>query len=114
MGQKIVRGWQATCKKETLNDEIAALADFIETNVLALRNTDPDMQHLAESLKPGVIVEELFSTGGHSRVPLEAKTMVVWGKVFDIYMKGQDNRGCGISGGNWNLYGDGTGWNLNG
>ena len=34
--------------------------------VLTLRNTDPDSQHLAEALKPGVIVEELFSTGAHS------------------------------------------------
>merc|ERR1719191_1963999 len=38
MGQKIVRGWQETCKKEGLEDEISSLADFIETNVLALRN----------------------------------------------------------------------------
>jgi hypothetical protein len=114
MGQKIVRGWQKTCMKAGLHDEIAVLANFIEGSVLALRNTDPDMQHLAESLKPGVIIEELFSTGGLSGVPLEAKTMVVWGKVFDIYMKGEDNRGCAISGGNWDVYGDGTGWNLNG
>ena len=56
MGQKIVRGWQKTCMKAGLHDEIAVLANFIEGSVLALRNTDPDMQHLAESLKPGVII----------------------------------------------------------
>lgn len=113
MGQKIVRNFQARCK-DGLQAEIDALGDFIEHGVLSLRNTDPDSQHLAEALKPGVIIEELFSTGGLSRKPLEAKALVVWGKVFDIWMLGEDHRGCKIVSGTWKVYGDGTGWNLNG
>merc|ERR1719506_1385801 len=113
MGQKIVRGWQAKCKGE-LKKEIDVLADFIERDVLSLRNTDPDSQHLAEALKPGVIIEELFATGGLSKKPLEAKALVVWGKVFDIWMLGEDHRGCQIVSGTWKVYRDGSGWNLNG
>ena len=44
-----------------------------------------------------------LSLGGLSRKPLEAKALVVWGKVFDIWMLGQDHRGCKIVSGTWKV-----------
>jgi len=115
MGQRIVRGWQQTCKNETSIDAtIDDLADWIVDDVFTLHNDDPSSAHLEASLKPGIIVEEIFQTGGESTKPLEAKALVLWGKVFDVWMMGMDERGCKMTSGTWKVYGNGDGWNLNG
>jgi len=113
-GQKIVRGWQETCQGADLAAEIEKLADYVVDDVLTLRNTDADSAHLAEAVRPGVIVEEIFQSGGASGRPLEAKALFVWGELYEVFMIGEDERGCSSTCGSWKVYGNGNGWNLNG
>lgn len=114
-GQKIVRKWQAECASTaTLDAKIDELADYCVDEVLTLRNTDADSAHLAEAVVPGVIVEEIFQSGGLSTRPLEAKATFVWGKLYEVFMIGEDVRGCQSTSGSWKVYGNGEGWNLNG
>jgi len=114
-GQKIVWGWDKECSNATtLEAKIGELADYVVDEVLTLRNTDADSAHLAEALVPGVIVEEIFQTGGASGRPLEAKALIVWGKLYEVFMIGEDARGCQCTSGSWKVYGNGDGWNLNG
>jgi hypothetical protein len=112
MGQRIVSDWQRTCADP--NATIEELADWIVSDVFTLHNDDPSSAHLEAALKPGVIVEEIFQTGGESTKPLEAKALVLWGKVFDVWMMGMDERGCKMTSGTWKVYGNGAGWNLHG
>merc|ERR1719407_26562 len=91
-GQKIVKNWQETCASPDLAAEIEKLAAYVVDGVLSLRNTDADSAHLAESCRPGVIVEEIFQSGGQSQRPLEAKALFVWGKLYEVFMIGEDER----------------------
>jgi len=113
-GQKIVRNWAETCKSDNLSEEIEKLADYVVDGVLSLRNTDADSAHLAEACKPGVIVEEIFQSGGESQRPLEGKALFVWGQLYEVFMIGDDERGCTSTSGSWKVYGNGNGWNLHG
>jgi len=110
-GQQIVRNWQETCKNN-LDDKVAELADFVETSILNVQASPAD-EHL-QLLTPGVTVESLFKTGGESTKPLEAKVQVLWGKVHHMFFFGEDDRGCKINVGSWQIYGDKTGWDLQG
>jgi len=112
-GMKLVRGWQETCHASDADRRIAELAEFIETEVLGQIASEADA-HLRLYLEPGVTVEELFRTGGQSVQPLEAKTVVLWGKVHHMFLIGSDSRGCRTQSGAWQIYGDKTGWDLNG
>jgi hypothetical protein len=113
-GQKIVRGWDATCSSPERDATIEELADYVVNDVLSLRNTDADSAHLAEAVRPGVIVEKIFQSGGASQRPLEAKALFVWGELYEVFMIGEDSRGCASTNGAWKIYGNGNGWNLNG
>merc|ERR1711906_74440 len=75
---------------------------------------DADSAHLAEAVRPGVIVEEIFRSGGASKRPLEAKALFVWGGLYEVFMIGEDARGCASTSGAGKIYGNGNGWNLNG
>eukprot|EP00421_Protoceratium_reticulatum_P031788 CAMPEP_0168464614 /NCGR_PEP_ID=MMETSP0228-20121227/55672_1 /TAXON_ID=133427 /ORGANISM="Protoceratium reticulatum, Strain CCCM 535 (=CCMP 1889)" /LENGTH=450 /DNA_ID=CAMNT_0008480127 /DNA_START=36 /DNA_END=1388 /DNA_ORIENTATION=- len=109
-GMKIVRGWQQRCHQAEATQE---LISFIETEVLGKMAGEADA-HLRYYLQPGVTVEELFRTGGHSVQPLEAKIQVLWGKVHHMFLIGNDARGCKIQGGAWHVFSDKTGWDLSG
>jgi hypothetical protein len=112
-GQKIVRGWQKDCPFEgPTNTKIAALADFVDKEIINARASEAE-QHL-NLVEPGVIVEELFKTGGHSKAPLEAKVQTLWGKVHHMYFVGDDPRGCKSFNSAWSYNGDKTGWDLKG
>jgi len=113
-GQKIVWGWDKTCSGPERDAKIESLADYVVDEVLSLRNTDADSAHLAEAVRPGVIVEEIFRSGGASKRPLEAKALFVWGELYEVFMIGEDARGCASTSGAWKIYGNGNGWNLNG
>merc|ERR1712048_830462 len=96
-----------------LEMKITELQSFIETNVLgALRSFRDTTRANYYALEPGVIVEELFRTGGHSTQPLEAKVHMIWGRVYQIIFYGMDNRGCEALGEVWNTYGDRSGWDM--
>lgn len=109
-GMKIVRGWLQKCRDP---NEMAKLVTFIEEEVLGQLASEAD-KHLREYLEPGVTVEELFKTGGASMQPLEAKVQLVWGRVHQIFFIGQDARGCNVGSGAWMIYGDKTGWAMDG
>jgi hypothetical protein len=117
-GQKIVTDWDKTCEDYLLKGNAGAhmriqeLAEFIEAEALDAYPNEEDM-HLT-FLEPGVTVEELFNSGGASGRPLELKVVVLWGKAYHAFVVGSDTRGCEISNGAWEMYPDGTGWNLNG
>lgn len=112
-GQKIVRGWQKDCGHEgSKMTKIQALADFIDKEILNARASEAE-QHLL-LVQSGVVVEELFKTGGNSKAPLEAKVQTLWGKVHHMYFVGDDPRGCKSFNSAWSYNGDNTGWDLNG
>eukprot|EP00939_MAST-03C_sp_MAST-3C-sp1_P000608 g608.t1 len=112
-GIKAVKGWQEKCARAmTIEEDILALARFAEENILTKANRASDA-HLA-LLEPGLTVEELFQTGGHSKRPLEAKVELLFGKVYTVFFVGDDHRGCTVGAGAWNVYADRTGWNLAG
>eukprot|EP00419_Tripos_fusus_P022947 CAMPEP_0172720610 /NCGR_PEP_ID=MMETSP1074-20121228/77281_1 /TAXON_ID=2916 /ORGANISM="Ceratium fusus, Strain PA161109" /LENGTH=439 /DNA_ID=CAMNT_0013546149 /DNA_START=71 /DNA_END=1390 /DNA_ORIENTATION=+ len=110
-GQKIVLNWQEQCRHNKEN-AVNEYADFAEQEVLNVQAGAAD-EHL-QQLIPGVTVESLFKTGGDSNKPLEAKVQVVWGKVHHMFFFGEDDRGCKVNVGSWQVYGDKTGWDLNG
>jgi hypothetical protein len=113
-GQKIVRGWQKDCEYEgSTNKVVDELAVFVDKEIMSVLASEADA-HLREFVTPGVTVEELFKTGGHSKRPLEAKVQVVWGKVHHMFFVGDGPRGCKSYPGAWSILGDGTGWDLNG
>jgi len=112
-GMKIVRGWQEACHAETASQKIAELVEYIEAQVLGQIASEADA-HLRLYLEPGVSVEELFRTGGKSVQPLEAKVVVIWGKMHHMFLVGSDSRGCRTQSGAWQIYGDKTGWDLKG
>jgi len=114
-GIKVVRDWQATCQTEaSLQEKLKSLTDFTYKEALL-----PDAIHTVENahlqgMPHGIVVEELFSSGGASTKPLEVKVQVLFGKVYDMWFMGIDHRGCHAYGGTWHVFGDKTGWNLNG
>jgi len=112
-GQRIVRGWQTDCPYEDLtNRKIEELANFVDREIMNVIASEAD-QHL-RMIQPGVIVEELFKTGGHSKRPLEAKVQTLWGKVALMTFIGEDPRGCVSQDPAWHYFRDGTGWDLKG
>jgi len=114
-GKKIVKNFQNDyCAQESQSQTQMQniFIKFIEEEVLNASPNEGD-EHLKQ-LMPGVTVEELFKTGGYSIKPLEAKVQVLWGKVHHIFFFGMDARGCRVNVGSWIIYGDKTGWDLNG
>jgi len=59
-------------------------------------------------------VEELFASGGASKVPLEVKVQTLWGKVHHMWFVGMDARGCRTQTGSVQLYADKSGWDMKG
>jgi hypothetical protein len=113
-GQKIVRGFQKMCKiNETSDAYVTELIDFINSEVLGQRASEADA-HLRDYVEPGVTVEELFASGGASKVPLEVKVQCLWGKVHHMFFIGMDARGCRAQSGSVQLYADKTGWDMKG
>jgi len=113
-GQKIVTGWQNDCPhNSSTNAKLEELAEFVDKEIMGQLASEAD-GHLREYVKPGMTMEALFKTGGHSKRPLEAKVQVLWGKVHHMFFVGEDSRGCVSYQGAWSVLGDRTGWNLNG
>jgi len=114
-GIKVVRDWQASCENEaSLEERLKSLTNFTYKEALL-----PDAIHTVENehlqgMPHGIVVEELFSSGGASTKPIEVKVQVLFGKVYDMWFMGMDHRGCRVRGGTWHVFGDKTGWNLNG
>ena len=112
-GFKKVESWKTKCASKEKDKHIAALIDHVENEILAKENRPADA-HL-ELLAPGFTVEELFKTGGRSAIPFEVKAVCLFGKLFLMYMNGQDDRGCDVAPGSWVVYGNGElGWDLAG
>lgn len=96
-------------RKETV---FHGICEHVEERILKVRNRPSD-KHL-NKLPRGFTVEELFRTEGLSNRPIEAKVHVLFGKVYEIIFVGQDPRGCTVGTGAWAIFGDGTGWHMNG
>jgi len=109
-GQKIVRGWLQRCKNP---QELDDLVQFVQTEALDKLAGEADA-HLREYLEPGFTVEELFKSSLIPGPPLEVKAQVIWGKLHQVFLIGQDHRGCNVGSGSWNIYSDGTGWTMGG
>jgi len=110
-GLKIVPNKEEKCKQE---DFIQEVVKHVEQNILVKENRESD-KHLTK-LDAGFTIEELFSSGGTSMRPLEAKVQVLFGKVFEIFFVGMDPRGCTSGCGSWTIYpGDKVrGWDFKG
>lgn len=112
----IVKNKNKKCEKP--DEFIREVIDHVERNILVKRNRPSD-KHLTK-LDAGFTIEELFSSGGQSGRPLEAKVQVLFGKVIEIFFVGQDPRGCTNGCGSWTLFPpierDGTlrGWDFKG
>ena len=112
----IVKNKNKKCEKP--DEFIREVIDHVERNILVKRNRPSD-KHLTK-LDAGFTIEELFSSGGQSGRPLEAKVQVLFGKVIEIFFVGQDPRGCTTGCGSWTLFPpierDGTlrGWDFKG
>jgi len=109
-GQKIVRGWLQRCKDP---QELDNLVQFVQAEALDKLAGEADA-HLRKYLEPGFTVEELFQSSLIPGPPLEVKAQVVWGKLHQVFLIGQDHRGCNVGSGSWNVYNDGTGWTMGG
>jgi len=116
-GIRIVKDFRKKyCEEEDQHKKEQQMMEYvthIEQEILNKRASEADA-HLRLYLVPGVTVESLFSTGGASIQPLEAKVQVLWGKVHHMFLFGMDHRGCRVHVGAWQIYGDKTGWDLNG